>query len=38
MGTSPVLRRSQSANEPIARYREVMDAAENCGQLVDVFA
>jgi curved DNA-binding protein CbpA len=38
METSPVLRRSQSANEPITRYREVMDPTESHGQLVDVFA
>lgn len=38
MGTSPVLRRTQLANEPIARYREVVDAAESRGQLVDVYA
>jgi len=38
MQTSPVLRRSLSANEPIARYREVVDATDSRGQLVDVFA
>jgi DnaJ-class molecular chaperone len=38
MEVSPALRRAQNANEPIARYREVMDAPDNRGQIVDVFA
>jgi DnaJ-class molecular chaperone len=38
MDTTPALRRSQDANEPMSRYRQVMDATETIGQFVDVFA
>lgn len=38
MEIAPALRRFQIANEPIARYHEVMDSPESRGQLVDVFA
>lgn len=38
MDTTPALRRSQDANEPLSRYRQVMNATETLGQLVDVFA
>ncbi len=38
MESAPALRRSQLANEPIFRYRQVMEASEATGQLVDVYA
>jgi DnaJ-class molecular chaperone len=38
MNATPVLRRSQTANEPISRYRQVMEASDTLGQMVDVFA
>lgn len=38
MDATPVLRRSQTSNEPINRYRQVMDAAGTLGQMVDVLA
>jgi len=38
MDATPALRRSQTANEPINRYRQVMDGAGGPGQLVDVYA
>jgi DnaJ domain len=38
MDMAPALRRSQSANEPIQRYRETMGDVPYLGQYVDVFA
>lgn len=38
MEAAPALRRAQSANEPINRYRQVMEASEATGRLIDVYA
>ena len=38
MEATPALRRAQTANEPINRYRQVMEATERTGRLVDVYA
>jgi DnaJ-class molecular chaperone len=38
MGSAPALRRAQTANEPIYRYRQVMEGFDGPGRLVDVYA
>ena len=38
MDATPALRRALTSNEPIFRYRQVMDAASDVGQYVDVYA
>ncbi len=38
MDSTPALRRSQTSNEPIYRYRQVMDAESALGGTIDLYA